>query len=118
MKESDVIKKIMQIRNLKGFTKRDVAQKVHLSDATYGRIESGKIALSYNLLAEIANIFEMSVIDVLAYPAKFVEYDKLTAEEKKLRKPKVILQLELEEDKKEQVLKVVFGENNLQILNK
>lgn len=113
MKEEKIIRNIIQIRNSKGLTKRSVAAALNINEASYGRIENGKIALSYKQLAEIANCFQMSVIDIMAYPDKYVKVE--TANEEPLE---AILQIKLKKDKKDQVLKLVFGENNIEILNK
>lgn len=113
MKDQEVITKIIQIRNSQGFTKRRVAELMGINEASYGRIESGKIALSYNDLAKIANIFNMSVIDVITYPDVYVKSDA-----SKNEPVEAILQIRLKKDKRDQVLKLVFGENNIEILNK
>jgi len=113
MTENDVIRNIIQIRNIQGFTKRWMAEKLCINEASYGRLESGKIALSYSTLAQIANIFDMSVIDVITYPSKY-EIKNSTDEEP----VEAILQIKLKKDKKDQVLKLVFGENNIAIFNK
>ena len=55
----------------------------------------------------------MSVIDILTYPKIFVESTSNT-----LEPVEAILQIRLQKDKKDQVLKLVFGENNLEILNR
>ena len=113
MKEEDVIRKIIQIREINGLTKRELAEKLEMNEASYGRIESGKIALSYKHLAQIASVLNMSVIDILTYPKKFAE---ITSKEEE--PVEAILQIKLKREKKEQVLKLVFGENNIEILNK
>lgn len=71
MKENEVIKNIIQIRNLQGITKRSMAEALDINEASYGRIESGKIALAYSMLAKIASVFNLSVVDVITYPDKF-----------------------------------------------
>lgn len=113
--ESEVVKNIIQIRNIKGFTKREMAKGLNINEASYGRIESGAIALSYSHLAQIAKMFDMSVVDLIAYPAKMVEETESGKKEEPLE---AILQIKLRRDKQDQVLKLVFGDNNLEILNK
>lgn len=113
MKENEVIKNIIQIRNLQGITKRSMAEALDINEASYGRIESGKIALAYNMLAKIASVFNLSVVDVITYPDKF-EKKEIIGEEP----VEAILQIKLKKDKKDQVLKLVFGDNNIEILNK
>lgn len=113
MSEEKVIENIIKIRNSQGITKREIAEFIGINEASYGRIENGSIALSYNRLASIASALHMSVIDVITYPKKYVEADP--SEEEPVE---AILQIKLKKDKKEQVLKLVFGENNIEILNK
>ena len=55
----------------------------------------------------------MSEIDLITYPEKYVKSDKLTDEP-----VEAVLQIKLKKDKKDQVLKLVFGENNIEILNR
>ena len=64
----NILKNIIKIRNNKRFSQKNVADFIGISDATYSRIESGKIDLSYKQLTLIASFFEMSVIDVISYP--------------------------------------------------
>ncbi len=113
MSEEKLIQNIIQIRNSKGLTKRSMAEALHINEASYGRIESRKIALSYKQLAEIASCFQMSVIDLISYPDKYVKAE--TIEEEPVE---AVLQIKLKKDKKDQVLKLVFGENDIEILNK
>ena len=61
----------------------------------------------------ISNVLGISVIDLITYPKKYVE--KNSSEEEPVE---AILQIKLKRDKKEQVLKLVFGDNNIEILNK
>jgi transcriptional regulator with XRE-family HTH domain len=113
MDEEKLIQNIIQIRNSKGLTKRSVAEALKINEASYGRIENRKISLSYSQLASIASFFQMSVIDVIGYPDKYVKAE--SSEEEPME---AILQIKLKKEKKEQVLKLVFGENNIEILNK
>jgi len=112
--EKNVVKNVIQIRNNKGLTKREVAEKIGINEASYGRIENGQIALSYNHLASIASCFDMEVIDVITYPKRYV----LSETNEKSEPVEAILQIKLQRDKRDQVLNLVFGENNLEILNK
>lgn len=115
MKEEDVIKNIIQIRNNQGLTKRQVAAAININEASYGRIESGEIALSYDKLANIASALGLSVIDIITYPYKYTLQDDSKHENSPVE---AILQIKLKKDKKDQVLKLVFGDNNIEIFNK
>ena len=113
MEEEKLIQNIVKIRNSKGFTKRSMAEALNINEASYGRIENGKISLSYRQLAQIARCFDMSVIDVISYPDKYIKSEAASDEP-----VEAILQIKLKKDKKDQVLRLVFGENNIEILNK
>ena len=69
--EEKIITNIVQIRNLKRLSQSAIAQNLDVDVATISRIESGKIALSYKTLADIAKVLDMSVIDVITYPEVF-----------------------------------------------
>ena len=55
----------------------------------------------------------MSVVDLFTYPDKYIKATQTEGEQ-----IEAILQIKLRKDKKDQVLKLVFGENNIEILNK
>lgn len=113
MEEKKVIANIIKIRQKQRFTKRALAEALFMSEANYGKIESGKVGLSFRQLSNIANILGYSVIDIITYPDKYVPEASPNAEP-----VEAILQIKLQKDKKDQVLRLVFGNNNLEILNK
>jgi transcriptional regulator with XRE-family HTH domain len=94
----------------------DVASVLDIDMSTYCRIESGKIALSVDRLAQIASFFELDVVDVIYWPHKYVKYDTLTANEKNSLQPRVTVQIELNEDKREKILEMLFEGKELEIL--
>ena len=55
----------------------------------------------------------MSEIDILTYPEKYVKVQSAEAEP-----VEAVLQIKLKQDKKDQVLRLIFGDNNIEILNK
>lgn len=65
MNEKQVIQRIISIREAKRLTKRDMATQLNMNEASYGRIESGKIALSYSHLVNIASVLDMSVASLV-----------------------------------------------------
>lgn len=113
-----ILANIIRIRNNKGVTQASIAESIDVDYSTYSKTESGQIKLTLDRLANIASYFDMDIIDIITYPDKYININQLSSEGKKQYEPKVILQIELKEDKKEQVMKLVFGENNLEILNK
>lgn len=111
--EETVIRNIVKIRTSREMTKREIAKELRIDEASYGRIESGKIALTYNRLAQIARVLSVSVIDIITYPEVYVKKDNSESEP-----VEVVLQIKLQKEKKDQVLKLIYGENNLEIFNK
>ena len=89
------------------------SKNFHIGEASYGRIEARKVALTYRTLADIASCFNMEVLDILTYPYHFVmatKDDKEPAE--------VMLQIKLKKEKREKVMRLIFGDNNIEILDK
>ena len=114
--ERNIITNIVKIRHNKYIKQAAVAAAIEVDSSTYSKIESVQSGLSIERLANIASFFNMSLIDVITYPKKYVSIDDLPAEERKKKKPTVLLQLELEEEKREKVLKVILGEENYRII--
>ncbi len=116
--------KISTIRSIKGIKQDIMADAINISQGAYSNLEAGKSKLTYEALEKIAEVFQMPVIDIITYPKIYVDRESVpttqntvsTSEEP--NEVKAILQLELKKDKKDQVLKLIFGENNLEILNK
>ncbi len=111
--EEQIVRNIIQIRNSKGATKKAIADKISMDEGNYGRIENQKIALSYNHLVRIARAFDMSILDIITYPDTYIKAGSSTEDS-----VEAILQIKLKQDKKDQVLRLVFGENDIEILNK
>ena len=109
---------IMKIRNDRRITQLDIAAALGIDMSTYSKIESGKIALSVDRLAKIASFFDLEVVDVLYWPHKYVKYDLLSASEKNNLQPRVTVQIELIEEKKEKVLEMIFESKDLEVLRR
>jgi transcriptional regulator with XRE-family HTH domain len=69
--EEKITANIVQLRKLKQLSQSAVANILQVDVATISRIERGKIALTYHALADIANMFGMSVIDLITYPGVY-----------------------------------------------
>ncbi len=103
-----------KIRELKGYSQNELADLMKKTQSAYARIELGKTKIDFETLEVFANTVQMSVIDVITYPEKWAPIENREETEE----TKVTLQIELKKEKKEQVLKLAFGENILEILNK
>jgi transcriptional regulator with XRE-family HTH domain len=86
---------IRALRLLKGFTRKEVAFHLGISQEYYGRIERGEANLSLKLLEKIAGLFDVPMQDLLSVtladsqPSSELEI-RLTSIEKRLS---VILKL-------------------------
>lgn len=109
----NVVKNIREIRLQKSISQSAIADELGVDVAVISNIEKGKRELRVSELEKIAKVLRTSVIDILTYPKIFVESTSNT-----LEPVEAILQIRLQKDKKDQVLKLVFGENNLEILNR
>jgi transcriptional regulator with XRE-family HTH domain len=63
-----ILENIKQIRKQKLFTQKDLAEKLGITPAGYNKIESGSNDLSYKMLQQIADVFQMSVVEIISYP--------------------------------------------------
>ena len=106
---NEVVRNIRLIRESQGFSQEMVAEKMNKTQSSYARIERGATKIDLDTLFAFAKVMGMSVIDVISYPKKMVE-------EGENMNIEAILQLRLTKAKKEEVLKIVFGENNLELL--
>lgn len=109
----DLLKNIYQIRSKLGFSQEYMASQLGIKQSGYAMIEKGSRELKYSTLSQIAIVFKMDVIDVIKYPEKYASISQNRVSTGDI---KAILQIELSKDKKDQVLKLVFGDNNLEIL--
>ncbi len=112
---NDILDNIRNLRTEKGFSQDWMGEKLKLTQTGYSLIEAGKRGLPYKVLCQIAVIFEMDVINLITYPEKWGSLG-ITQPEEEIAK--VVLQIELKKEKKDQVMKLVFGDNNIEILNK
>lgn len=108
-----IVNNLINIMNDRKMTKSGFAEKIGFPEAKWNKISNGNQDLSTSDLSKIAEGLKLREIDLITYPKVFIE-ELETANEPL----EAILQIKLNKDKKEQVLKLVFGENNLEILNK
>lgn len=109
----DIVKNIRKIRLQKSLNQSVIADALGVDTAVVSNIENGKRELKVSELEKIASALSVSVVDLITFPKTYVEITSDTPDP-----IEAVLQIRLRKDKKEQVLKLVFGENNLEILNK
>jgi len=115
---NNILENIVKFRKDRQLSQDYVATRIGMKQSGYALIESGERGLQYNVLLQIAMAMNVDVIDIIAYPGEYVEKDIASSMSDKKEPVEAILQIKLQSDKKDQVLKLVFGENNLEILNK
>jgi len=107
---SNVIRNFRLIREQKELSQDAVAERMDKTQSAYARIERGATKLDLETLYKFSNVMGMSVIDVISYPKKMVaEGENMNIE--------AILQLKLTNAKKEEVLRIVFGEHTTELLS-
>lgn len=108
---NDILENIDTIRRNRGYSQEYVAVQIGMKQAGFSLIMSGERELKYTTLLQIANVFQMPVIDIITFPDKYVPFEGsggVAAE--------TVLQIKLDTDKKEQILKIVFGEQLAELL--
>lgn len=111
--QEKVIRNIVKILNDRNITQSSLCVPLDISEGNVSKLLHGKTKLTFDMIAKIANYFSISVIDLISYPERYVKVTTTESEP-----VEAILQIKLKKDKKDQVLKLVFGENNIEILNK
>lgn len=109
----DVVKNIIEIRKEKGINQEIIAEALGIDVSAVSNIEKKKRELKVNELAKIANALDVDVLYLLTYPEMYIR-----KAEAQFEPIEATLQIKLQSDKKDQVLKLVFGDHNLEILNK
>ena len=112
---NDILINIKSIRKDLGLTQKHMSDALKMEQSNYGKIESGAVNLSYNTLVLIAEIFKLRTIDIITYPDTYVNMNDIS--ERLNREIEASIILKLPKDKKEEVLKIVFGESNYKLLN-
>lgn len=99
------VRKIMQDRHL---TQLGIGEMIGVAESSVSKIMNGQASFTLDHLSKLASSLAISEIDIIKYGVEPKPEEPVEA----------ILQIKLKKDKKDQVLKLVFGENNIEILNK
>jgi transcriptional regulator with XRE-family HTH domain len=107
-----VVENLIKIMNAKKLTKSAFAETIGFPEPKWNKISNGKQLLSVDEISNIAEKLRMREIDIFTYPKVYVETDKVNSD------VKTQITVELKEELKQRVLELVFGNSNLEILNK
>lgn len=102
--------KLMADRHL---TRESLGDIAGVDGSHFGRVMNGKGNFTLEHLEKIADYCGLRAIDLFTYPDVYQKPGGNGEEP-----AEVLVQLRLTKEKKDQVLKLVFGENNIEILNK
>lgn len=107
----EILKNIRTIRELKGFSQEIVAEKLKMSQSQYARFERGVTKTDLKTLWDFATIVEYELIDIITYPKKYVEFQSSSNDSLE-----AFLHIKLKNDKRDQILQLVLGDNNLDLI--
>ena len=105
----EVHEAIKIIRLQKSINKQVIADALNLDVAVVSNIENGKRDLRVKELKIISNVLGTSPVDLLTYPDKYV---KLSQKEED--QTEAILQIKLTKEKKDQIMRMLFGHENIE----
>lgn len=117
---SNIIK-LMRDRDLKQST---LAERMNITQSQISKKLSGELRISLNDLAEIASALSkmaiqsgkpsVSVVDIITYPDKYAKVENGATQAEPIE---AVLQIKLQKSKKDQVLRLIFGDNDIELLN-
>ncbi len=103
---------IKEIRLQKSINQQVIADALNVDVASVSNLENGKREIRFREIEKIANVLGVSVVDLITYPKKYVE-----VKENEDQDVEAVLMIKLKESKKRLILKSIFGDENLEVLN-
>lgn len=73
----EIIKNIELIRKQKSIKQEYIAEKLGISQSAYSNYVTRNNDISLNRLSQIANILNVSIIDIITYPIKYLPQDQV-----------------------------------------
>jgi len=112
----NIIENIRILRESKGYSQDYMAELMGITQSAYARFERGATKTDLKTVSLAAKVLEVTLVDVITYPEKYINI-KDASKEISTSEPEIILQIKIKGDKREEILKNAFGNNNLEILN-
>jgi transcriptional regulator with XRE-family HTH domain len=109
----NVVRNIIDIRKEKGINQEFIAEALHVDTSVISNIERGKRELKVSELVKIAKALKVDVLYLLTYPHIYVKKDL----PEKMEPVETAIQIKLTGEKRKKVLKLVFGDADLEFLN-
>ncbi|WP_107037878.1 helix-turn-helix domain-containing protein [Brumimicrobium mesophilum] len=107
---NQVLETVKNIRESKNYSQEMMADLMEISQSAYARFESGRSKTDLETLELFAKNVGKTLLEIFYYPNELPKDINSDI--------KAQLTIELSAEKKDQVLKMVFGENNLELLKK
>lgn len=112
-KVADILRRIMVDRNI---TQSAMAEFAETSTSQFSRMINGKLEFSLQHIANIANRLNMEIEELFAY--KKGKANEKESSDTDTEPTEVLFQVKLRKDKKDQAMRLIFGDNYLEIFNK
>lgn len=109
--------KIKEIRESKGLSTYEMAKRMKITQSSYARFERGDTKNDIERIYSFSEAVGMSLIDVLVYPEHYINVKDI-AKEMKMYEPDVTVQVRVNNEKKEKILKMIFNDSDLDLLTK
>lgn len=102
-----ILEKVRLLREQKGFSQEYVAEEMNVTQSKYARFERGSTKTDLDMLIDFCRALNMTFEEFILYPKKAnPETNEVMAS----------VVINLKNDKKEKLLELIFGDNNLEIL--
>ena len=113
--KSKILENVRIFREKANLSQDMVADRMNITQSKYARFERGATKTDLDILLSFCSVVNKSLIEIITYPDTYINVSNIAALKEEDR---VSLTIELKKDKKEQVLKLIFGDNNLEIFNR
>ncbi|MDR1984107.1 MAG: helix-turn-helix transcriptional regulator [Prevotellaceae bacterium] len=107
---------VKEIREKLGFSQEMMAEKMNISQSAYARFELQKTKIDLARLTVFANSVGMNFIDVLTFPERYINVRDI-GKEIGSNSPEIFIHIKIKEKKRTDIMKLLFGDNNIDILN-
>lgn len=73
---NDIFSNIEAIRCEKGLKQSVIAERMHISQSSYSAYITKNTDIKYGVLIKIAEALDVSIIDIITYPDKYISISK------------------------------------------
>ena len=108
----NVVENIFKIRREKGISQEFIANALGVDTAVVSNIENGKRELKVKELEVISRALGVDVLYLWTYPHVYIRKERDNP-----APVETVLQLKLTGEKRDRILKLVFGDRDLKLLN-